>query len=76
MERPTRCVDPILKYCAICPWGQVEYPSHVETYQDLQGSSFETHCILGYDTGRPEDNPTEEEIKEFEEWWSKQYSTN
>jgi hypothetical protein len=29
--------------------------------------------MLGYDQGRPEDEPTEEELKEFEEWCKKAY---
>lgn len=29
---------------------------------------FEAICTLGFDKGRPEDEPTEEELREFEEW--------
>jgi hypothetical protein len=27
--------------------------------------------MYGFDQGRPEDEPTEEELKEFEEWWGR-----
>ena len=69
--KPTRCVDPVMKYCQGCQYGCIEYPSWVETYEDLDGCPFETHCIYGFDKGRPEDEPTEEELKEFEEWWKR-----
>jgi hypothetical protein len=29
--------------------------------------------MLGYDKGRPEDEPTEYELKEFEEWCKRLY---
>ena len=67
-RNPTRCIDPILKYCLECPYGVVTYPGWVETYEDLEGCCFETSCSLGYDRGRPEDEPTSEEIAEFERW--------
>ena len=66
--KPTRCVDPVMKYCQGCRYGHISYPEWVETAEDLEGCSFETFCILGFDKGRPEDEPTEEEIKEFDEW--------
>lgn len=56
---PLRCVDPIMKYCYSCPWGCTTETSCTTT---------ETFCTLGYDCGRPEDEPTEEEYKEFDEW--------
>jgi hypothetical protein len=28
---------------------------------------------LGFDKGRPEDEPTDEELKEFDEWMDKMY---
>lgn len=40
----------------------------VETAEDLEGCVFETVCTLGFDKGRIEDEPTEEELKEFEKW--------
>ena len=67
-DLPKRCVDPVMKYCQECPYGNVTYGDDVETSADIEGSFFETHCMLGYDKGRPEDEPTEEELKEFEEW--------
>lgn len=67
MEKPTRCIDPVVKYCQECPWGWVKYPDWVETAEDLDGCCFESGCTLGYDQGRPEDEPTEAELKEFEE---------
>lgn len=68
IDFPKRCIDPIMKYCQSCPYGSVTYGEDVETSADIEGSFFETHCSLGYDQGRPEDEPTEEELKEFEEW--------
>ena len=67
-QKPKRCIDPIMKYCQGCQYGWIEYPSWVETAEDLDGCSFESGCIYGFDQGRPEDEPTEEELKEFEEW--------
>ena len=65
---PTRCIDPVMKYCQECKWGYCIYPDWVETKEDLIGCSFETICTLGYDKGRPEDEPTDEELKEFDGW--------
>ena len=65
-EKPTRCIDPVIKYCQGCKWGWVHYPEWVETSEDLAGCTFESGCTLGFDKGRPEDEPTEEELKEFE----------
>ena len=65
-EKPKRCIDPVIKYCQGCPWGYVAYPAWVETAEDLEGCCFESYCILGYDQGRPEDEPTEAELEEYE----------
>ena len=73
---PTRCIDPIMKYCEGCTYGHVIYPDYVETSADIEGCCFETFCSLGYDQGRPEDEPTEEEMKEFEEWCKKLYRSD
>lgn len=70
-EKPTRCIDPIIKYCQGCEWGYTNYPEWVETAEDLEWCNFEVGCTLGYDQGRPEDEPTEEEWKKFEEWTKK-----
>ena len=66
--KPNRCIDPVVKYCQGCEWGHIAYPAWVETAEDLNYCRVETSCILGYDKGRPEDEPTEEELKKFDEW--------
>ena len=66
-SKPTRCIDPVVKYCQGCEWGHIHYPEWIETADDLSGCCFETTCILGYDQGRPEDEPTTEELMEFDE---------
>ena len=60
-ERPTRCVDPVLKYCQGCRYGYVIYPSWVEVAEDLDGCCFESGCMYGLEN----DQPTEEELAEF-----------
>ena len=60
---PTRCIDPIIQYCQGCRYGYVDYPSWVETEEDLEGCCFDSGCIFGLE----DTQPTEEEIKEFEE---------
>ena len=67
--KPVRCVDPVIKYCQGCRYGHIVYPSWVETYEDTIGCCFETFCILGFDKGRPEDEPTEKELKDFDKWF-------
>lgn len=62
-DKPSRCIDPVMKYCQGCEWGHIVYPDWVETYEDLQGCCFDTFCTLGFDKGRLEDEPTEEELK-------------
>jgi hypothetical protein len=57
-----------MKYCQGCQYSYIKYPDWVETYEDTWGCSFESECTLGYDKGRPEDEPTEEELKEFDDW--------
>ena len=68
IDKPTRCVDPVIKYCQGCMWGYERYPEWVETVEDLSWCTIESGCTLGFDQGRPEDEPTAEELKEFE-WW-------
>ena len=70
---PTRCIDPIFKSCQDCTWGYIKYDDGVETYADTIGCCFESGCNLGFDKGRPEDEPTEEEMKEFDEWLDKMH---
>lgn len=72
--KPSRCIDPIIKYCQGCQWGWIKYPEWVETKEDLEDCTFESGCMLGYDQGRPEDEPTPEETAEFEEWVKNIYS--
>lgn len=67
-NKPTRCISPIIKLCQECPWGWTHYPEWVETSEDLAFCTVESGCMLGYDQGRLEDEPTAEELKEFEEW--------
>ena len=70
-KRPSRCVDPIMKNCKNCRYGHVLYQGWAETYEDLSGCCYDTVCILGYDRGRIEDEPTEDEMKKFNEWCKK-----
>lgn len=67
-NKPTRCIDPVMKFCQECQWGYCTYPDWVETSEDLFGCTFESGCTLGFDKGRPEDEPTAEELAEFEKW--------
>lgn len=71
-DLPKRCVDPVMKYCQGCKYGHIIYPSWVETYEDTCDCVFDTVCTLGFDQGRPADEPTEEELKEFENWYNAQ----
>ena len=66
--KPTRCIDPVMKFCQECRWGWCKYPDWVETREDLVDCTFESGCTLGFDQGRPEDELTEEELAEFERW--------
>ena len=70
-DKPTRCIDPVMKFCQECRWGWIHYPEWVETREDLFNCSFESGCTLGFDQGRPEDEPTLEELKEFENLFKK-----
>ena len=58
MNKPTRCIDPVIKYCKGCQYGWVKYPDWVEISEDLDG------CMYGLENTKP----TEEELKEFDEW--------
>ncbi len=64
---PTHCIDPVIKFCQECRYGYCTYPEWIETREDLEGCTFDSGCTLGFDKGRPEDEPTEEELKEFDE---------
>lgn len=72
-DLPTRCIDPVLKFCQDCIWGYCHYGDDVECSADLADCSFESGCTLGFDQGRPEDEPTEEEIKHFDDLWDKNH---
>ena len=65
-DLPTRCIDPVMKYCQDCKYGHVIYGDDVECSDDLAGCCFESGCMQGFDKGRPEDEPTEDEIRQFE----------
>lgn len=66
--KPTRCIDPVIKFCQECSWGWCKYPDWVEASEDLCNCTIESGCMLGFDKGRPEDEPTAEELAEFERW--------
>ena len=66
--KPKRCIDPVVKFCQECQWGWRKYPEWVEAKEDLTDCIFESGCSLGFDKGRPEDEPTEEELAAFERW--------
>ena len=69
MNKPTRCIDPVVKYCQDCEYGWITYPDCVETFEDLKGGYFESGCMYGLENTEP----TEEELKEFDEWMKKNY---
>ncbi len=68
---PMRCIDPVIKFCQECRYGYCIYPEWVETREDLEFCTFETGCTLGFDKSRLEDEPTEDELKEFDEWFAR-----
>mgnify|MGYP006931930680 CR=1 FL=1 len=47
-DLPTRCIDPVMKYCQDCTWGYRKYGDDVETYADTIGCCFESGCTLGF----------------------------
>ena len=75
-DLPTRCIDPVMKCCQDCTWGYREYGDDVECSADIAGCCFESGCTLGFDQGRPEDEPTDEELQKFDEWMKNQYTEN
>lgn len=64
-EKPKRCIDPVMKYCQCCEYGYIIYSEDVETARDLDGCFFEEGCIFGFEN----DEPTAEDLAEFDEWW-------
>lgn len=73
MSKPTRCIDPVIKFCQHCQYGWIRYPEWVETYEDTFNCCFESGCTLGFDRGRSEDEPTPEELEEFEKSYRRIY---
>lgn len=69
MNKPTSCIDPIIKYCQGCQYDWIKYPDWVETFEDLDGYSFKSGCIYGLENTES----TEEELKEFDKWMKKNY---
>lgn len=61
--KPVRCIDPVMKCCQYCEYGGVEYPYYPNT------EDFYTYCIYSLEKYEP----TEEEVKEFEDWCVKHY---
>lgn len=43
IDKPTRCIDPVMKYCQECSYGFVTYPDETDT------EFFEVECMLGFD---------------------------
>lgn len=60
-EKSKRCIDAVLKRCESCPYGVIDYPDWVETYDDLIVCCYDTICMYGYEN----DIPTLEEVKAF-----------
>lgn len=60
-DKPTRCIDPVMKFCQECKYGYVHYPEWVETYEDTFGCCFESGCLFGLENTEP----TKEELEEF-----------
>ena len=69
MNKPTSCIDPIIKYCQEYQYDWIKYPDWVETFEDLDGYSFKSGCIYGLESTES----TEEELKEFDKWMKKNY---
>lgn len=38
-EIPSRCIDPVMKYCQGCRYGHCIFPEWVETYEDYQAAA-------------------------------------
>lgn len=69
MDRPTRCVDPVIKYCQGCQYGWIKYPDWVETREDLEWCTFDSGCMFGLE----DTEPTPEEVAEFERWYNQKW---
>ena len=62
MNKPTRCIDPVIKYYQRCQYGWIKYPDWVEISEDLDDCSFESGCIYSLENTEP----TGEELKKFD----------
>ena len=69
MDRPTRCVDPVIKYCQGCQYGWIKYPDWVETREDLEWCTFDSGGMVGLE----DTEPTPEEEAEFERWYNQKW---
>lgn len=67
VEKELKCLDPVMKYCQECPYGNIHYSDDIETYYDTLGANFKTYCIYGLEY-QP---PSEEDLKEFYAWYKK-----
>ena len=65
--KPTRCIDPVVRYCQGCRYGYVSYPDWIETREDLDVCCFESGCTYGLE----DTQLTEEELAEFDRWVDK-----
>lgn len=72
MKDNIRCLDPVMKYCQACKYGIIHYSDDVENYHDTFGANFETHCIYGLE----KQQPSEEELKQFDDWCKKGETEN
>ena len=46
--KPTRCIDPVMKFCQECQWGWCKYPDWVETREIAEEAyASETGCNDG-----------------------------
>lgn len=72
MDRPTRCIDPVVKYCQGCEYGWIKYPDWVETREDLEWCTFDSGCMFGLE----DTEPIPEEEAEFERWYNQKQDTD
>ena len=63
-DKPTRCIDPVMKFCQECIYGWIYYPDGVETYKGALYGTFESGCMYGLENTEP----TEEELEGFRSW--------
>ena len=51
--KPTRCIDPVVRYCQWCRYGYISYPDWIETREDLDVCCFESGCTYGLEDTQP-----------------------